>query len=152
MNDARANVELPINVNIPWSVTNPYNTSWLSKICQVIAHIAPIKFGTIAKLNQKNKLYSLYVEILYTTKMVNIHSMTEEMWINQVPNESSCKIYIFFFSTLSTSLAWFIGKTLIHLYEISPSGEIKKVFLSENGGIQEPYFSLIIPSGSDNKV
>ena len=27
---ARANVELPINVNIPWSVTNPYNTSWLS--------------------------------------------------------------------------------------------------------------------------
>ena len=46
----------------------------------------------------------------------------------------------------------FIGKTLIHLYEISPSGEIKKVFLSENGGIQEPYLSLIIPSGSYNKV
>ena len=62
------------------------------------------------------------------------------------------KFYILFFNTLSTSLAWFIGKTLIHLYEIFPSGEIKKVFLSENGGIQEPYLSLIIPSGSDNKV
>jgi len=48
-------------------------------MCQVIAHIAPIKFVTIAKLNQKNKLYFLYVEILYITKMVNIHSMTEEM-------------------------------------------------------------------------
>ena len=44
-----------------------------------MAHIAPIKFGTIAKLNQKYKLYFLYVEILYMTKMVNIHSMTEEI-------------------------------------------------------------------------
>ncbi len=47
--------------------------------------------------------------------MANIHSMTDEICINQVPNDSSCKIYIFFFITLSTSLAWLIGKTLIHL-------------------------------------
>ena len=30
---------------------------------------------------------------------------------------------------------------------ISPSGEIKKVFLSEKGGIQEPYLALIVPLG-----
>ena len=36
-------------------------------------------FVTISKLNQKNKLYFLYVEILYITKMVNIHSITDEM-------------------------------------------------------------------------
>ena len=74
-------------------------------MCQVIAHIAPIKFGTIARLNQKNELYFLYIEILFMTNMAKIHSITDEIWINQVPNESSCKIYIFFFSTLSTSLA-----------------------------------------------
>jgi len=56
-------------------------------------------------LNQKNKLYFLYVETLYMTNMAKIHSMTDEICINQVPNESSCKIYIFFFKTLSTSLA-----------------------------------------------
>ena len=65
-------------------------------MCQVIAHIAPIKFGIIAKLNQKNKLYFSYLEILYMTKMVNIHSMTEEICINQVPNDRSCKILYFF--------------------------------------------------------
>ena len=58
--------------------------------------MAPIKFGTIAKLNQKNKLYFLNVEILFTTNMANIHSMTEEICINQVPNDSSCKILYFF--------------------------------------------------------
>jgi len=41
--------------------------------------MAPIKFGTIAKLNQKNKFYSFFVEILHITKIVNIHSMTEEI-------------------------------------------------------------------------
>ncbi len=56
-------------------------------------------------LNQKNKLYFLYVEILYMTNMAKIHSMTDEICINQVPNDSSCKIYIFFFNTFSTSLA-----------------------------------------------
>jgi len=56
-------------------------------------------------LNQKNKLYFLYVEILYMTNMAKIHSMTDEICINQVPNDSSCKIYIIFFNTLSTSLA-----------------------------------------------
>jgi len=56
-------------------------------------------------LNQKNRLYFLYVEILYMTNMAKIHSMTDEICINQVPNDSSCKIYIFFFKTLSTSLA-----------------------------------------------
>ena len=71
----------------------------------MIAHIAPIKFGTIARLNQKNKLYFLYVEILFMTNMAKIHSITDEICINQVPNDSSCKIYIFFFNTLSTSLA-----------------------------------------------
>ena len=65
-------------------------------MCQVIAHIAPIKFGTIANANQKNKLNFLYVEILYITKIANIHSMTEEICINQVPNDSSCKILYFF--------------------------------------------------------
>ena len=45
-----------------------------------------------------------------------------------------------------------MGKTLIHRYVISPSGDIKKVFLSEKGGIQEPYFALIVPLGSDNNV
>ena len=79
-------------VKIPCNETKPYNCMGLSNICQVIAHIAPIKFGTIAKLNQKNKLYFLYVDILYMTKIVNIHSMTEEICINQVPNDSSCKI------------------------------------------------------------
>ncbi len=58
--------------------------------------MAPIKFGTIAMLNQKNKLYFLYVEILYMTNMATIHSMTEEICINQVPNDSSCKILYFF--------------------------------------------------------
>ncbi len=43
-------------------------------------------------LNQKNKLYFLYVEILYKTNMAKIHSMTDEICINQVPNDSSCKI------------------------------------------------------------
>ncbi len=56
-------------------------------------------------LNQKNKLYFLYVEILYITKMANIHSMTEEICINHVANDNSCKIYIVFFNTLRTSLA-----------------------------------------------
>jgi len=56
-------------------------------------------------LNQKNNLYFLYVEILYMTNMAKIHSMTDEICINQVPNDSSCKIYIIFFNTLSTSLA-----------------------------------------------
>ena len=45
-----------------------------------------------------------------------------------------------------------MGKTLIQRKVISPSGEIKKVFLSEYGGIQEPYFALIVPLGSDNNV
>ncbi len=56
-------------------------------------------------LNQKNKLYFLYVEILFMTNMANIHSITEEICINQVPNDNSCKIYTFFFNTLRTSLA-----------------------------------------------
>jgi len=62
----------------------------------VIAHIAPIKFGTIARLNQKNKLYFLYVEILFMTNMAKIHSITDDMCINQVPNDNSCKILYFF--------------------------------------------------------
>ncbi len=56
-------------------------------------------------LNQKYILKFLYVEILYMTNMEKIHSMTDEICINQVPNDSSCKIYMFFFNTLSTSLA-----------------------------------------------
>ena len=58
--------------------------------------MAPIKFVIIARLNQKNKLYFLYVEILYMTKIANIHSITEEICINQVANDSSCKILYFF--------------------------------------------------------
>ena len=61
-----------------------------------MAHIAPIKFGTIARLNQKNKLYFLYVEILFMTNMATIHSITDEICINQVPNDNSCKILYFF--------------------------------------------------------
>ncbi len=67
--------------------------------------MALIKFGIIARLNQKNKLNSLNEEILFMIKIAKIHSTTEEICINHVPNESSCKIYIFFFNTLSTSLA-----------------------------------------------
>ena len=46
-------------------------------------------------LNQKNKLYFLYVEILYMTNMAKIHSMTDEICINQVPNDNSCKSLYF---------------------------------------------------------
>ena len=62
----------------------------------MIAHIAPIKFGIIARLNQKNKLNFLYVDILFMTNMAEIHSITEEICINQVPNDNSCKILYFF--------------------------------------------------------
>ena len=54
---AIANVELPIKVKIPWRVTKPYKDSRLSNMCQDIAHMALIKLGIIAMLNQKNVLY-----------------------------------------------------------------------------------------------
>jgi len=56
----------------------------------VIAHIAPIKFGIIARLNQKNKLYFLYVEILLMTNIAESHSITDEICINQVTIDNSC--------------------------------------------------------------
>ena len=51
-----ASVVFPKIVKIPCKVTNPYSSEGLSYICQVIAHIAPIKLGTIAKLKKKNDL------------------------------------------------------------------------------------------------
>ena len=58
--------------------------------------MAPIRFGIIAMLNQKNKLKFLNVEILFITNMVNIHSMTDEICISHVPNDRSCKILYYF--------------------------------------------------------
>ena len=80
-------------VKIACNVTNPYNSIGLSKICQVIAHIAPIKFGTIAKPNQKKYLYVSKLLSLLTINIVKTHSNTLEICIIHVPIDNSCKIF-----------------------------------------------------------
>ena len=76
VNTAKANVVFPIRVNIPCKVTKPYSSAGLSYICQVIAHIAPIRFGTIANPSQNNFLYLEKLLILLITKIEAIHSNT----------------------------------------------------------------------------
>ena len=89
---AIAKVVFPIIVKIPCKVTKPYNSIVLSYMCHVIAHIAPIKLGIIANPNQKYFSKFLYLLILFTINIANIHSRTLDICITHVPNDNSLKI------------------------------------------------------------
>ena len=87
---AAARQQLPKVVKPACKTTKPLRESALSKICQVIAAIALVKLGSIARANHVIAFWFEVLAYLEIKAMAIIHSNKVAMWISQVPVERAC--------------------------------------------------------------
>jgi hypothetical protein len=72
-------VQLPSKVKLACAVTTQSNLGSLSNQCQVIAHIAPDKAGSIAQLKLRHSGWPTRSPNCHTSTIAAIHSKTLAM-------------------------------------------------------------------------
>lgn len=82
-------MQLPTTVILAWRVTNQLRRSGLSKKCQVQAHMALTRAGSMAQDRARQQGWPLTAAYCQINQMAAVHSRTLETWMTQVGMESA---------------------------------------------------------------